>query len=360
MYSQTFLINILCTSQVVLSPQREGILRGGKTARLQSPFVSGKDVLADSSLASIQAFPFGSHHIAAPQFVHGGSLSTTGLALGINDDITSSSVALSTTNASDGQSGVSGRQSGEDAINGNDIMKQMRQLFSQQQDEVKRTIETAIAQHVQPLNSAIAQERTERTQAISSVQGEIADLRAAFEAFTTNPNQQSRENLSDEVVVGGFGQKSKDGAISLVQLIIEGKPGEPWVIRDKVGQVPKVVPIKFASRDHAELFIREHSGQKTFPHKYESFWRNIRQTPEEQEKIKRYVAPLFKAKRAICECLTVDGARVVINKNDRKVFYVEGMELKPICEMTSNGMMQWSPTVVKEVRDRYTELTASR
>ena len=108
------------------------------------------------------------------------------------------------------------------------------------------------------------------------------------------------------------------------------------------------------------LFIRKHSGQKTFPHKYEGFWCNIRQTPEEQQKFKRYVAPLFKAKRAICECLTVDGARVVINKNDRKVFYVEGMELKQICEMTSNGMMQWSPEVVKEVRDRYTELTASR
>ena len=51
--------------------------------------------------------------------------------------------------------------------------------------------------------------------------------------------------------MGGFGQKSKDGAISLVKLIIEGKPGESWVMRDKVGQVPKVVPIKFASRDHA-------------------------------------------------------------------------------------------------------------
>ena len=84
------------------------------------------------------------------------------------------------------------------------------------------------------------------------------------------------------------------------------------------------------------------------------------QKSEAQEKFKRYVAPLFKAKRAICECLTVDGAREVINKNDRKTFYVEGMELKPICEMTSNGMMQWSPTVVKEVRDRYAELTASR
>ena len=40
-------------------------------------------------------------------------------------------------------------------------MKLVRQLFSQQQDEVKRTIETVFAQHVQSLNSVIAQERTD-------------------------------------------------------------------------------------------------------------------------------------------------------------------------------------------------------
>ena len=60
-------------------------------------------------------------------------------------------------------------------------MKQMRLLFGQQQDEVKRTIEHAIAQHIQPLNSAIAQERTERTQVISSIKNEIAELRAVFD-----------------------------------------------------------------------------------------------------------------------------------------------------------------------------------
>ena len=41
-----------------------------------------------------------------------------------------------------------------------EIMKQMRQLFGQQQDVVRRTIESAAAQHVQPLNSESARERT--------------------------------------------------------------------------------------------------------------------------------------------------------------------------------------------------------
>ena len=41
-----------------------------------------------------------------------------------------------------------------------------RQQLGRQQEELKRTIETTIAQHCQSLSSAIVQERTERTQAI--------------------------------------------------------------------------------------------------------------------------------------------------------------------------------------------------
>ena len=44
--------------------------------------------------------------------------------------------------------------------------------------EVKRTIETAIAQHVQHLNTVIAQERTSRVQAISEIQQQINSLQA--------------------------------------------------------------------------------------------------------------------------------------------------------------------------------------
>ena len=39
--------------------------------------------------------------------------------------------------------------------------------------EVKRTVETTIAHHVQRLNAAIAQERTSRVQAISEIQHQI-------------------------------------------------------------------------------------------------------------------------------------------------------------------------------------------
>ena len=45
-----------------------------------------------------------------------------------------------------------------------------------QQEETKRTIESVIATHVQLLNTAIAHERTARTQAISEIQTQLQGL----------------------------------------------------------------------------------------------------------------------------------------------------------------------------------------
>ena len=70
----------------------------------------------------------------------------------------------------------------------------------------------------------IAQERIERVQAISDMQTQISDLGAAFDAFNTNPSRgHRRESRGDEIVIGGFDTKSKDGAILRVQKIIDGK-----------------------------------------------------------------------------------------------------------------------------------------
>ena len=86
-----------------------------------------------------------------------------------------------------------------------------RQQLGRQQEELKRTIETTIAQHCQSLSSAIVQERTERTQAISEVQAQITELRNAFETFSTNsiPPSRAGGNRIDEIMIGGFELKSK-------------------------------------------------------------------------------------------------------------------------------------------------------
>ena len=62
----------------------------------------------------------------------------------------------------------------------------------------------------------------QKVQAITGIQNQISELRAAFDALSTNPvpTQHPRESRSEEVVIGGFGQKSKEGAINLKEKII--------------------------------------------------------------------------------------------------------------------------------------------
>ena len=153
------------------------------------------------------------------------------------------------------------------------------------------------------------------------------------------PAQHLREARSEEVVIGGFGQKSKEGAISLVEKIIHGKAGDPYVVKEKTSQVPQVVPVKFASRDYAEQFVREHADNKAFSHRFDGFWCNISQTPEDREKFRRELGPLFKAKRAISETMAIEGNRVVINKIQKKIFFVDGSELRPVCQLSRDGTM---------------------
>ena len=102
------------------------------------------------------------------------------------------------------------------------------------------SIETTIAHHVQPLSTAIAQERIERVQAIARTQDQVSELRAAFGALSTNavPAQHPRGSRSEEIVIGGFGQKSKEGAINLVENIIQGKASDPYEMKEKTSQVP--------------------------------------------------------------------------------------------------------------------------
>ena len=235
-----------------------------------------------------------------------------------------------------------------------------KQLLQDQKDDTKRVIECAIAQHVQPLNTAIAQERTSRVQAISDVQTQISELRKELCAFIAEPGQRVREGRSDEVVIGGFGLKSKHGAIALVEKIIEGKSCDPQIIMDRVSFTPTVIPIKFSSSNYAEEFGREHSGNQQFPYRYDGFWCNISKTPEERAHFKKYLDPLFKAKRALCSTMNLDGTQVVVNKITKKLYYVEGSELRLICELLPSGVMQWTPDVIQSVQDAYATLMVGR
>ena len=181
----------------------------------------------------------------------------------------------------------------------------------------------------------------------------MSELRKELCAFIAEPGQRVREGRSDEVVIGGFGLKSKYGAIALVEKIIEGKIVDPQIIMDRVSFTPTVIPIKFSSSNYAEEFVREHSRNQQFPHRYDGFWCNISKTPEERAHFKKYLDPLFKAKRVLCSTMNLDGTQVVVNKITKKLYYVEGSELCLICELLSSGVMQWTPDVIQSVQDTY-------
>ena len=51
------------------------------------------------------------------------------------------------------------------------------------------------------------------------------------------------------------------------------------------------------------------------------------------------LTPLLKAKRIICETNDVDEVQIVLYKNDKKVFYVEGSGLRLVCQLLPNGTM---------------------
>ena len=151
---------------------------------------------------------------------------------------------------------------------------------------------------------------TSRVQAISDVQTQISELRKELCAFIAEPGQRVRERRSDEVGIGGFGLISKYGLIVLKEKIIEGKSDDPQIIMDRVNFTPTVIPIKFSSSNYAEEFVREHSGNQQFTHRYDGFWYNIIKTSEERTYFKKYLDPLFKAKRALGSTMNLDGTKV--------------------------------------------------
>ena len=90
-----------------------------------------------------------------------------------------------------------------------------------------------------------------------------------------------------------------------------------------------MVHVKFDSRGHAEDFVRRQSWKETtFPHNFDGFWCNINQTPEERAAFNQKMKLLFKMKRTICEIMECDAKRIVIDKSEKKTFYVNGSDLQ--------------------------------
>ena len=52
---------------------------------------------------------------------------------------------------------------------------------------------------------------------------------------------------------------------------------------------------------------------------------------KERAHFKKYLDHIFKAKRALCSTMNLDGTQVNVNKITKKLYYVEGSELYRVC-----------------------------
>ena len=58
--------------------------------------------------------------------------------------------------------------------------------------------------------------------------------------------------------------------------------------------------------------------------------------------------------------MNLDGTQVVVNKITKKLYYVEGSELRLVCELLPSGVMQWTPDVIQSVQDAYATIMVGR
>ena len=151
--------------------------------------------------------------------------------------------------------------------------KRFDEFESRQHSEIKRTILFAIGKQIQSFHSAIDAERAEQMQAVANIEVQIAELRQEFLAVTSSSSQRPLEVVRlDEIVIGGFGFKSKEVAIMMIEKVIDGTGGNPIILKEKVSLAPKVVHIKFDSTGDAQDFVCRHFRKEvTFPCKFDCF-----------------------------------------------------------------------------------------
>ena len=141
------------------------------------------------------------------------------------------------------------------------LQKQLSESEDRQKAPFSQYLINIVSQHITPLKSEIAQERTARTQDITELRAELKEMNEKIDRLTSSSSSFGRSgNRTDEVIIGGFKKKSRQGAIHLCREILHGIEGSPTIIEDRIANIPVVVPIKFDYLGTASKFIRSHSN----------------------------------------------------------------------------------------------------
>ena len=58
--------------------------------------------------------------------------------------------------------------------------------------------------------------------------------------------------------------------------------------------------------------------------------------------------------------MNLDGTQDAVNKITKKLYYVEGSELRLVCELLPSGVMQWTSDVIQSIQDACATLMIGR
>lgn len=181
------------------------------------------------------------------------------------------------------------------------------------------------------MRSECAKEREERQTQAAHLQVQINDMKKAMKNLDTKNTPFAASSRSNEIDIGEISAHSKIGAINFCTTPLRNAEGLPQIVEDRIGGAPDVQPVKVSSFEFAQKFINDYKDKKPF----DKCWCNFSQTPKEHANFKQHVQPLFKIKRAVLEVADIEAKNIVVKKNEKKVYAVNGVHLKLIATMVS-------------------------
>ena len=153
-------------------------------------------------------------------------------------------------------------------------------------------------------------------------------------------------------VVGGFGLKHRDLAIQHVKIVLSSVAG---IIKiDAPGNVPKICFVSFSTPDGMRHFIHHQKSNPNFGR--DMMWAS----PSKSQQDRKYRTILGTIKRGICEHLKRSSDSIIIGGPRKRIYAVEGGDLKKVAGVIANYNIKWEDSVPEGVKMHVQLLMSNR
>lgn len=221
------------------------------------------------------------------------------------------------------------------------LLQEMFDASEARQEKRTREVVTELLQpEVTKITTALNTEREQRIADHKILESRIAALERSPEI--------SSASLEDTVVIGGFsGRYSKMGALEQVRSLTLSREGFVEILSDRVGEVPTVVLVRFASGKFASDFVNTMRDQVPFA----GFWCNISRSKADRDRFQKEFGPLYKLREGLVESLNFDRKALVVDKRNEKIMRVIGMDLQEVACFKSISEVTWHVSIPVPTRD---------